>query len=193
MKLGPGDVFCWEALTCPLCLFEVVVVGGTAVIESSSGNLEALLQNSDSAFLRRFYKSLTTLAESALRKVRLRYAASRVLQSKQKRIMSPIELGDLIIKTLDEVDCSATTTTYSKLDIADLLVGAEPAEFSTPLITDVFPKLLEMKCYRAGIGQLTKSQVVTVLNALENEKHLVVKVEKEEKKKKQKTKSDEYV
>lgn len=163
------------------------------MIESSSGNLEALLQNSDSAFLRRFYKSLTTLAESALRKVRLRYAASRVLQSKQKRIMSPIELGDLIIKTLDEVDCSATTTTYSKLDIADLLVGAEPAEFSTPLITDVFPKLLEMKCYRAGIGQLTKSQVVTVLNALENEKHLVVKVEKEEKKKKQKTKSDEYV
>ena len=102
--------------------------------------------------------------------------------------MSPIELGDLIIKTLDEVDCSATTTTYSKLDIADLLVGAEPAEFSTPLITDVFPKLLEMKCYRAGIGQLTKSQVVTVLNALENEKHLVVKVEKEEKKKKAKNK-----
>jgi hypothetical protein len=52
-KLGPGDVFCLEALTCPNCLFEVVVSGGAAVVESSAPNLDAALQSADPALLRR--------------------------------------------------------------------------------------------------------------------------------------------
>lgn len=36
---------------------------------------------------------------------------------------------------------------YTKLDIADILLGSEPAEFSTGNITAVFPTLLEMNAY----------------------------------------------
>lgn len=74
------------------------------------------------------------------------------------------------------METCATNSSYSKLDVADLLLGAEPVEFTTPLITDVFTRLLEMKCYRAGLGHLTRSQWVAVITALENEKHVVVKV-----------------
>lgn len=169
--------------------------GGAAVIESTAPNLEATLQNAELQLLRRFYKSLTTMAETWLRKLRLRHAASRVLQAKQKRVLLTADLGEMLIKVrlmwgfvfpvvqvpfgqaLEEAESAcASPGSFSKLDVADLLMGAEPAEFSTPLITDVFPKLLELKCYRAGAGQLSRTQWMAAISAFENEKLISVKV-----------------
>ncbi len=171
-KIGPGDVFCFEAFATELCVMDAVAIAGPVVIETI-GDVD---QIQDLQLLRRFFKSMTAMAEALLRKVRLRYAANRVLQAKQKRQLSIVEIGDLVLKALDEAEASATASSYSKLDVADILMGAEPVEFTTPLITDVLPNLLELKSYRAAAGsQLLRAHWTCVICALESEKHVTVK------------------